>query len=1005
MQRSTPNVFNISSGLDPLRLIARKIVQGFPLTEKTGLPLHAWTILLPSRRSARRLGFLLRQKVDTKTLLLPRILPLGDLDTESIDLFADADHWADLDSNPAKLAPSGLLFEVYEFVQRWGEANPHLALAADVAASPVQGFNLARSLVKLVDQADTEEVALHDIARVYTFNDIAGHRENIVGLVKDLDTHLTAQLHAEKRITAAAHRNAAIRNVAQVIAKNPTGLPVIAAGSTGTNPATREILKAIALSPQGALILPGLDMGLAKADWKELGPTHPQWGLSQLLAALEIGPDDVSELTGDTAPRSIVSREMMRSTGLTHHWHETIPKLAREIQKEARGLHLLETADRHEEALTIALLMRETLRHENRTAALITPDRELAQRVKAELQRWSIAIDDSAGEPLSRFGIAASAISVIAIIESGFAPENLVKLLHDGLLRCGLTENEFVAAAQALEIAALRQQGLAAGLDALRLALASAKHDRATSAYLHPAIRRISETAWKDMDQVVSRIHAALSPLADTTPRRMAQHIELLVESLAALTGEVTAPGTFEFQNVMQDLARESNRLQPLSFREAAPVITTALHARKLNTASNVAGRLAIYGLPEARMMAVDVAILGGLNETIWPEQPDPGPWLNRSMREAFKLQQPERVIGLTAHDLVENLGATRVFLCWSKRAGKEPLVPSRWILRLQTILAAAGVRSTFEKGYAVLRLARSLDAARIFQNLPMPRFAPPVAARPRRYNVTDIETLHRDPYAIYARKTLELQPLERLAIDPDARLRGTLFHAALEAWTRLAPAGPPAPLEALLAKGEKIFSEFEDDPDIENFWWPRFVRMAEWVHERDALLREDVRRIHVEERGKYKFLIGDATYELSGRADRVDILRDGRVRIIDYKTGKVPSDGMIKTGLSPQMTLEAAMLKHGAFEKLGPVETGEAVYIHITGGRTAGEIRYVGKSKKNSFHLMSTADDHLHRLKEKLAGYAAPEAVYLPRIAMATEEAVSDYDHLSRYREWSLKD
>jgi ATP-dependent helicase/nuclease subunit B len=1005
MQRSTPNVFNIASGLDPLRLIARRVVEGFPFTDKPDIPLHAWTILLPSRRSARRLGQLLRQEVKTKTLLLPRILPLGDLDAESIDLFASPDGWANLSSNPAKLVPSGLLFEVYEFVQRWANANPHLALAADVAASPVQGFNLARSLVKLVDQTGTEEVALADIASVYKFNDIAGHRENIVELVKDLDQHLTTQLHKEKRITAAAHRNAAIRDVAEVIAKNPTGLPVIAAGSTGTNPATRDLLKAIALAPAGALILPGLDKGLSKADWLGLGPTHPQWGLSQLLAALEIGADDVAELSDDLAPRGTLSREMMRSTELTHLWHEKIPKLAHSIKQEARGLHLMETVDRHEEALAIALIMRKTLRHPSRTAALITPDRELAQRVKAELLRWSIAVEDSAGEPLSRFGAASLAISVISVVESCFAAENLVGLLHNALMRCGLAATQFIAAAQGLEIAALRQQGLVGGPDAMRLAFVTAKNDRTTNQHLHPVIKRIADPTWQDMEQVVARVQAALTPLADPMPRTMAGHIELLQESLDALAGEVAAPGTYEFHSVMQDLVRESQRLQPLSFRDAAPVIAMALHTKKLVTGSNVAGRLAIYGLPEARMLKVDVAILGGLNETIWPEQPDPGPWLNRSMRQAFGLQQPERVIGLTAHDLAENLGAPRVFLCWSKRAGKEPLVPSRWILRLETILQAAGIRSPKAMGNVVKRLARSLDAAPHFQNLPMPRFAPPVAARPRYYNVTDIEKLHRDPYAIYARKTLELQPLEKLAIDPDARLRGTIFHAALEAWTRLALAGPPAPLQALLAEGRKLFAEFEGDPDIENFWWPRFERMAEWVHEHDTVLRDDVRRVHVEERGKLRFPIGDAEYTLSGRADRIDILADGRVRIIDYKTGKVPSEGMIKSGLSPQMTLEAAMLKEGAFEHLGTRETAEALYVLITGGRTAGEVRHVGRAKKNSFDLMTTAAEHLAGLKEKLAGYAAAHVPFLPRVAMEKEDSKSDYDHLSRYREWSLKD
>jgi ATP-dependent helicase/nuclease subunit B len=1007
VSRRAPRVYTIASGLDPLRLLARKVLDGFPLTDRTSLPLHAWTILLPSRRAARRFAEVLRNELGTTSLLLPRILPLGDLDAESIDMWAETDDWSLQTAGPEKLSAVGLLFEIYGFVTRWANANPHLSLANDVAASAVQGFNLARSLIKLVDQAGTEEVPLAGIAGVYQVqdNDLAGHRETIIGLLNQLNQHLEALQLSEKRVTAATYRNLSIRNVARAITKSDMGLPIVAAGSTGTNPATRDLLKAIAHAPFGALILPGLDTGMNDADWLSLTPTHPQWGLSQLLGALGIGTRDVEPLSSEDGPRTTLAREMMRSSDLTHLWHTSIPERSQTIAQNARGLHLLHAADRHEEALAIALIMRETLNHPTRTAALITPDRELAQRVKAELQRWSIAIDDSAGEPLSRFGMASLVMQVIAVVETDFSAETLVGVLHHPLMRCGLTQNEYRTAAQALEIAALRQQGLANGLDGLSFALRRANHERVAQKHLHPVIDRMPDAVWVAMQQVATHIQSTLRSLSEITPRSMAQHVELLLNVLTALAGEVPATGTAEFQSVMRDLAAESARLAPLSFRQAAPVIAAALRAKKLNAAANTAGRLAIYGLPESRMMSVDVAILGGLNETIWPEQPDPGPWLNRTMRDAFKLQQPERVIGLTAHDLCENLGHRRVFLTWSKRAGKEPLVPSRWILRLQIILHAAGVTSDLAKGDAILCLARQIDAAHEFRNQPKPTPKPPVSARPRKFSITEIETLHRDPYAIYAKKILHLKPLENLANDPDARMRGVIFHEALENWTRLALAGPSASLEALFSEGRKAFAQLEGDPDVNAFWWPRFQRMAEWVHSLDIELRDGVRQIHVEERGEYNFDILGERFTLSGRADRIDVFTDDTVRIIDYKTGAPPSDKTVESGLSPQMTLEAAIIAEGAFKNIGPRLAREAVYLYLKGGRPPGEIHVVGTSRDNKFNLMEIGPDHLARLKEKLAAYQNPNTEYLPRFALKKEDTPSDYDHLSRYREWSLKD
>jgi ATP-dependent helicase/nuclease subunit B len=1005
VSRSAPRVYTIAPGLDPLRLLARKVLAGFPFTKKPDLPPHAWTILLPSRRAMRRFAEMLRSEIGTSSVLLPRILPLGDLDTETIEMWSDPDDWSRHSTGPGKLSPVGLLFEIFGFVTGWAQENPHLSIARDVAASPLQGLNLAKSLVRLVDQAGTEEVALAGVAAVYDFPDLAGHRENIIGLLSALNQHLDAMLHRENCLTSATHRNQAIRAVAQMIARYDLNFPVIAAGSTGTNPATRELLKAVAHAPNGALILPGLDLGLSDADWIELGPTHPQWGLSQLLHALEIGAGDVIPIEMQDGPRTTLARETMRSSGLTHLWHDSVPALSQTIARNARGLHLLPAADRHEEALAIALIMRETLNHAARTAALITPDRELAQRVKTELLRWSIKIDDSAGEPLSRLGLASLAMQVFAVVGSNFSAEALVGLLHHPLMRCGLTQDEYAPAAQALEIAALRQQGLAGGLDGLTFALKRAVHERAAQGHLHPVIERMPETTWTAMHHVAIFVQNTLRPLSETTPRSMVLHIELLLSVLTMLAGEDPATGSAEFQAVMLCLSDESTRLAPIRFNEAAAIIAAAIRAKKLNAASNTAGRLAIYGLAEARMMSVDVAILGGLNETIWPEQPDPGPWLNRPMRESFRLQQPERVIGLTAHDFCENLGHKRVFLTWSKRAGREPLVPSRWILRLETILRAAGVRSVHGKSAAILALARRVDEAPDFKNLPRPNPNPPVAVRPRRFSITEIETLHRDPYAIFAKKILHLRPLEKLANDPDARMRGIIFHEALENWTRLAPAGPSPSLENLLSEGRKAFTQLEGDPDVNAFWWPRFQRMAEWIHGLDGELRESLLRVLVEERGEYNFDIFGERYTLSGRADRIDVFTDGTVRIIDYKTGEPPSDKTVKAGLSPQMTLEAAIIAEGAFAAIGPRITREALYLHLKGGFPPGTSHAVGTSRDNKFNLMEAATDHLARFKGQLAAYQALSAAYPPRIAMKKEEDPSDYDHLSRYLEWSLKE
>ena len=51
----------------------------------------------------------------------------------------------------------------------------------------------------------------------------------------------------------------------------------------------------------------------------------------------------------------------------------------------------------------------------------------------------------------------------------------------------------------------------------------------------------------------------------------------------------------------------------------------------------------------------------------------------------------------------------------------------------------------------------------------------------------------------------------------------------------------------------------------------------------------------------------------------------------------------------------------------------------------------------------MEVARRHLASLVGLLGKYQNPALAYLPRYAIENVEAVCDYDHLSRYREWIL--
>jgi ATP-dependent helicase/nuclease subunit B len=278
-----------------------------------------------------------------------------------------------------------------------------------------------------------------------------------------------------------------------------------------------------------------------------------------------------------------------------------------------------------------------------------------------------------------------------------------------------------------------------------------------------------------------------------------------------------------------------------------------------------------------------------------------------------------------------------------------------------------------------------------------MPRPAPPVDLRPVSFSVTEIEKLIRDPYAVYARRVLKLEPVDALGGEADPALRGTLFHEALGHYV----AGGVQGAAALVSAGERVFAPYMSHPDVRHFWWPRFRRMAEAFVSEDTRLREDVAASLVEQTGRITFAINGVEHVLRARADRIDIMQDRTVRLIDYKTGTVPSAKQAGSGLSPQLTLEAAMLRDHGFGDHLPEEASDLVYIKAGGGMPPVKVTSL-RDGPDAIDIKDASARHSAGLKALLARYRSVTQAYIPRAIMFRDGDVSDFDHLSRHDEWS---
>jgi len=985
-----PAVYTVAPGMPFTEALAVGLIG---LADGEAEVLARMTVLIPTRRAVRALREAFLRAAGGEATLLPRLQPIGDVDEDEIALGGAIDG---LDLPPA----------VPELRRRLALAR--IIRAYDKRVNDAEALWLAAELAHFLDQVQTERLDLAALGNLVP-EELSGHWQQTLEFLRILSREWPAALDAMGALDPAERRNRLLAAQIEAWRERPPPGPVVAAGSTGSIPATADLLAFVAHAPWGAVVLPGLDRRLDDEAWGALDQTHPQYGLRLLLDRIGIDREAVDDWPhGPTVPapaRAALVSDALRPAPATGAWREG-PLGAAEARAALEGVSRIEAPTQREEAAAIALVLRGALEHgpedEPRTAALVTPDRALARRVAAELGRWEIDVDDSGGQPLAQTPPGAFLRLTAAAVGEGLAPVPLLALLKHPLAAGGGEPAYFRSQVRALERLALRGPRPAPGVDGLRAALEAAASDEHVRKDDLPPARKAIAAVEGALAPMIEAMDAPTAPL----DRLVAAHVAA-AEALAA-AGD--APGAVRLwageagevaADFVADVVAAAGELPPMAPRDYPAALDALMAGRTVRPRFGRHPRLHIWGPLEARLQSADVMVLGGLNEGGWPPEPETDPWMSRPMRRDFGLPQPERRVGLSAHDFAQAVCAPTVVLTRARRVEGAPAVPSRWLLRLDAVLDAAGLGDERWPGGDWLDWMDALDAKDDdtpgpMTERPLPR--PKVEARPRKLSVTQIGTWMRDPYAIYARRILRLEPLDPIDAAPGGADRGKFIHDALEAFLRDVPGQlPDDALQRLLAAGHEAFAAALDRPGVWAFWWPRFERIAKWVIERERERRPALVGGLAEVRGELPIDAPAGEFLLTAKADRIDRRADGAIDIIDYKTGAVPTAKQVDAGFEPQLPLEAAIARGGGFERLGKVEVASLQYWRLRGGAQAGSIEQAGKDAPED--LAEAALDGLAKLIAKFDDPATPYAP-IPRAAYAPR--FNDYAHLARIAEWS---
>ncbi|WP_426032370.1 double-strand break repair protein AddB [Cypionkella sp. TWP1-2-1b2] len=965
----TTRIFALPPGTDfPAELVAGLIER---MAAQPPQAMARVTIYLNTARMARRVRDLFASH---GARFLPRLLLLSDLAKDPSLKLAPT------------IPPLRRRLQMAELIAKLLDAQPDLAPRAAL-------YDLADSLANLMDEMQGEGVSAETIAAL----DVSTHSKHWERTQTFL--RIVAPLFSDAA-DAESRQRLAVQQLAQRWQSAPPQNPVLIAGSTGSRGTTALLMQAVTALPQGALILPGFDFDTPPSVWQAMDDAltaedHPQYRFRHLTDLLHILPSNIKPWR-DTAPpdpnRNRLISLSLRPAPVTDQWLVEGPALP-DLPRATENLTLIEAASPRVEALAIAMILREAAEAGTK-AALITPDRNLSRQVTAALDRWAILPDDSAGRPLALSAPGRFLRHAAALLGQRLTADSLLTILKHPLTASGTARGPHLLLTRYLELK-LRKTGPAFPTGSDLLEWAAARTDNAL-----PWAQFLADTL-QDLDQIPRR----------TLVDHVAQH-RTLSEALArgldpSGSGDLwNKAAGIEALALMEILAAEAPHGGSFTATEYRDLFEALINKGEVREPVQAHPNIMIWGTLEARVQGADLVILGGLNDGLWPKLPEPDPWLNRAMRKKAALLLPERQIGLSAHDYQQAIAAPRVILSRAVRNAEAETVPSRWLNRLMNLMDGLPQRRGPEalqamkaRGTQWLNLARALEQPTAAQHAdprlrPAKRPAPqpPVAARPPKLSLTNIERLIRDPYAIYARYILRLHPLDPLHQTPDARDRGIIVHEVLERFVKTRPeAETRAEARArLLTLAREVLLLESPFPAARALWLAKIDRAADHFLTQDA--KHSGTPLALETKGALK--LDPLDFTLFGTPDRIDRLPDGSLHLIDYKTGAAPKATQQKQ-YAKQLLLAAVMADRGGFADLGPSAVAKISYIGLGTSEDVVETDITE----------ALLTEHWEKLLNLITRYLRRSTGYTARRALFETRHAGDYDHLSRFGEWEMSD
>lgn len=929
------------------------------------LELASVLFMVPNRRACQTLIASFVRQQGLKPAILPHIIPISEIDDEEL-FFNNIKVSDDELSQVSVINPNERLFLFARLI---------MSKPSDFGLKQIslcQAVDLAKDLTSLIDTACNQGLSFDKLEELVP-EKYATHWQETLKLLKIITEFWPKILTEKNAIDACELKKLQLFKQAALWAKEKTTRPIVVAGITASFPAIVNMLKTVQMLPNGEIYFAGIDYCADDIYWQAIDESHPQFELKELLILLGIERSQIKNICSPNySMRERFISEIMRPAQVSAAWQNISKDI--DVDEAIQGLSLIECASQSDEAFAIALKMREILNLEGKTAALITYDRNLARRVSVELERFGIKIDDSAGVPLSLTPIGVYLRTIMEAAENLDSNISFVNLIKNPFTLCHSSAADFRKKAYEYELL-LRQE------------------------------KEIPLELLSFMQSIKDKLNQ-LNKLINTpniSPKILLQaHIQLAedfsssdeIEGKNFLWRGDAGKGASKF---ISKLLETIEFIGLIDGRDYSSLLSELMSYETVRARYGTHPRLSILGPIEARLCHFDYVILGEINEGIWPKPAQADMWMSRPMKKDFGFSLPEKNIGILAADLCVFLAEKNVILTRAERIDGVPMKKSRWLLRLETVLNA------YKTDIVNLRLEdfvswiNKFNSTSNYAPVSAPAPCPPVEARPHKLSASALDLLISDPYSVFAKYILKLYPLDDLDIPLDQRDYGTLIHGIIEEFNNLYPAKHPhRALDILVSLGKKHFDEAHIDNDLCAFWWPKFISTATAYIKLDD--RTDIVNIINETTGNVEYNIGQKPFIFTAKADRIDVLSDGRINIVDYKTGHIPTKKQVMSGHAVQLLLEGLIAQRGSFYNLPSREVSQLIYWQL--GNYDNQKKLVIDSSEND--ILEKCEQYLLKLVSTFDFETTP---YYSRPIPKYVSKNRDYEHLARIKEWSVQE